>query len=102
MLSIKVTAIAITLLTVCALGTSTISGYQGCCRGYMKGKLRLSIIEGYSVQDISEMCNINAIIFHTTRGKACTNPALRWVMDRVNSIRSKAQKAHQNAAELDA
>ncbi|XP_061586211.1 C-C motif chemokine 20-like [Cololabis saira] len=85
MLSIKVTAIATTLLTVCALGTSL--GYQGCCRGYMKGKLPLSIIEGYTVQDISEMCHINAIIFHTTRGKVCTNPDLPWVMDYINRIR---------------
>ncbi|XP_069013304.1 C-C motif chemokine 20a.3 [Embiotoca jacksoni] len=99
MQSIKVTVMAITLLTVCLLATDTSAVRADCCPKYMKGKLRFSIIRGYSVQTVKEMCDIDAIIFHTTKGKACTDPSLRWVMIYVNLLGSEAQKVHINTSQ---
>ncbi|XP_031599607.2 C-C motif chemokine 20-like [Oreochromis aureus] len=94
MVTIKAMVIVITL-TIC-LTANTSDGYRYCCRRYMIGRLRDFEIKGYSVQTIKEMCPIDAIIFHTKKGKACTNPALKWVMDAVDRLRTKAQKVHQN------
>ncbi|XP_041805741.1 C-C motif chemokine 20a.3 [Chelmon rostratus] len=94
MVSIKATAMAISLLTFCLLAANTSAAFHGCCRSYMKTQLRFSAIRGYSVQTITQLCPINAIIFHTKKGKACSNPALDWVMDYVNRLRNKAQIVH--------
>ncbi|XP_018531692.1 C-C motif chemokine 20a.3 [Lates calcarifer] len=96
MVSIRAPVIAITLLTVCLLATHTSAE---CCRKYMKSKIPFPVIRGYSVQDHREMCPINAIIFHTKRGrKACTDPALNWVMDYVNRLGKEAQIVHMRTA----
>ncbi|KAA8587305.1 C-C motif chemokine 20a.3 isoform X2 [Etheostoma spectabile] len=94
MVSIKAAVVGITLLTVCLLATNASPVRYGCCRNYMATKIPFSKIKGYSVQTVNEMCPINAIIFHTKKGQACTNPALHWVMDYVNRLRSKAQMVH--------
>ncbi|XP_020489758.1 C-C motif chemokine 20a.3 [Labrus bergylta] len=96
MVSIKATVMVITLLTFCLLGTA--SRYHSCCRSYISTKLPFSVIKGYSVQCEKENCPIGAIIFHTKKGKdVCTNPALNWVMNYVNRIRTEAQIAHNNS-----
>ncbi|XP_042354362.1 C-C motif chemokine 20a.3 [Plectropomus leopardus] len=94
MVSIKATVTVIALLTVCLLLTNASAASYTCCQTYMTTKLPFSRIKGYSVQTITEVCHINAIIFHTKRGKACTNPALPWVMDYINRLRNKAQLVH--------
>ncbi|XP_038550756.1 C-C motif chemokine 20a.3 [Micropterus salmoides] len=94
MVSIKATVTVITLFTFCLLSTSTSAVYHGCCRSYMTTKIPFRAIKGYSVQTITELCPINAIIFHTKKGKACTNPALNWVMNYVDLLRNKAQMVH--------
>ncbi|XP_039877793.1 C-C motif chemokine 20-like [Simochromis diagramma] len=94
MVTIKAMAMVIAL-TICLTANSS-DGYRYCCRRYMTGRLRDVDIKGYSVQTIKEMCSIDAIIFHTKKGKACANPALKWVMDAVDRLRNKAQKIHQN------
>uniref|UniRef100_UPI0037E8DC14 C-C motif chemokine 20-like n=1 Tax=Semicossyphus pulcher TaxID=241346 RepID=UPI0037E8DC14 len=95
MVSIKATVMVITLLTFCLLATSTSAVSPGCCRRYMKTKLPFPPIKGYSVQKSSEFCPISAIIFHTKKGQACTNPALNWVMEYVNRLRTQAQVVHK-------
>ncbi|XP_013877160.1 C-C motif chemokine 20a.3 [Austrofundulus limnaeus] len=98
MVSTKVTVTVITLVTLCALTIQTSAVHPGCCRRHIKGKLKFESIKGYSVQLLTEMCPISAIIFHLKSGKkCCTDPALDWVMDYVNRIRYEAQKVHQNA-----
>ncbi|XP_040911472.1 C-C motif chemokine 20a.3 [Toxotes jaculatrix] len=94
MVSIKATAIVITFLSICLLARETSAVYHECCRRYMTVKIPFPAIRGYSVQTDRELCPINAIIFHTKKGKACTNPALNWVMDYVNRLRNKAQIVH--------
>uniref|UniRef100_A0A3Q3C5U5 C-C motif chemokine 20-like n=1 Tax=Haplochromis burtoni TaxID=8153 RepID=A0A3Q3C5U5_HAPBU len=52
-------------------------------------------IKGYSVQTIKEMCPIDAIIFHTKKGKACANPALKWIFRK--KIMNKCSDLKQTA-----
>ncbi|KAM9349832.1 C-C motif chemokine 20a.3 [Symphorus nematophorus] len=88
MVSIKAAVMVITLLTVCLLATNTSAASHRCCESYMKGKLPIKQIKGYSVQTATEHCRIPAILFHMKKGKtACTNPALDWVMDYINKLR---------------
>ncbi|XP_010749198.2 C-C motif chemokine 20a.3 [Larimichthys crocea] len=94
MVSVKATVMVVMLLTICLLATNTSAGKFGCCRSYVKTKLNFNNIKGYSVQTDTGLCHINAIIFHTKSYSFCTNPALDWVMNYVNRIRSKAQMVH--------
>ncbi|KAK5859891.1 hypothetical protein PBY51_021410 [Eleginops maclovinus] len=101
MVSIKASVMVITLLTICLLATNASPVHHGCCRSYMKNKIPCFKIKGYSVQTVTELCPINAIIFHTGKGKACTNPALNWVMDCVNRLRNKAHIVHMKSTKAD-
>uniref|UniRef100_A0A665T567 Chemokine interleukin-8-like domain-containing protein n=1 Tax=Echeneis naucrates TaxID=173247 RepID=A0A665T567_ECHNA len=74
-----------------------VSVYVECCRRYMKTRVPFGVIRGYSVQRETELCPINAIIFHTKRGKACTDPAFNWVMEYVNRLRNAAQLVHKTS-----
>ncbi|XP_005721269.1 C-C motif chemokine 20-like [Pundamilia nyererei] len=91
---LPIRAVVVIALTVC-LTANTSAAYRYCCRRYMRGRLQCSAIEGYSVQTVTEMCPINAIIFYTKKWKVCANPALRWVMNCVDRIRNRAQRIHQ-------
>ncbi|XP_029308544.1 C-C motif chemokine 20a.3 [Cottoperca gobio] len=99
MVSFQATVMVITLLTVSLLATNASPVYHGCCRHYMTGRIPFSKIKGYSVQTVKEMCPINAIIFHTNKGKSCTNPALNWVMEYVDRLRNRAQKVHMKTSQ---
>ncbi|XP_037314544.1 C-C motif chemokine 20a.3 [Pungitius pungitius] len=101
MVSIKATATVLTLLSACLLATNVSAVNHGCCRSYMTARIPFSRIQGYSVQTMTEMCHINAIIFHTKKGKACTNPALHWVMQYVNHLRIKAQLVHLKTSQAN-
>uniref|UniRef100_A0A3B4FN57 C-C motif chemokine 20-like n=1 Tax=Pundamilia nyererei TaxID=303518 RepID=A0A3B4FN57_9CICH len=94
MVTIKAMAMVIAL-TICLTANSS-DAYRHCCRRYMIGRLQDSIIKGYSVQTDTEMCPIN---FPHKEGKACANPALKWVIDAVDHIRNKALKIHQHSSQ---
>ncbi|XP_062338341.1 C-C motif chemokine 20-like [Osmerus eperlanus] len=84
------------LLTVCLLTAHTAAAApQGCCTNYTPGKIPYAAIKGFSIQKKEENCPIDAIIFHTKRGrKACTNPAEPWVMHHVSRLGSAAKNVH--------
>nr|QNB48519.1 C-C motif chemokine ligand 20-like 1 [Plecoglossus altivelis] len=68
---------------------------QGCCTNYTPGRIPYPAIKGFSIQKKEENCPIDAIIFHTKRGKkACTNPAEPWVMHHVSRLGSAAKNVH--------
>uniref|UniRef100_A0A673AKS5 Chemokine interleukin-8-like domain-containing protein n=2 Tax=Sphaeramia orbicularis TaxID=375764 RepID=A0A673AKS5_9TELE len=97
MVSVKAPVIVFVFFTICLLAANTSAAYRRCCHRYLSFKLPFEVIEGYSLQTVTEGCPIDAIIFHTKKGKhPCTNPALSWVMDYVNRLRTKAQRVHQN------
>ncbi|KAM9845240.1 C-C motif chemokine 20a.3 [Aulostomus maculatus] len=88
---------ALLLLAICLMATNTSAAYNRCCRTYTRQKIPFGVIKGYSVQTVKEMCPINAIIFHVKRGKACSDPALDWVMDYVDRLRTKARKVRHDS-----
>eukprot|EP00064_Thunnus_orientalis_P010658 superscaffoldBa00001466_g10684 len=91
--------VLVMLFGICLLAINTSAIKHGCCTKYMTGRLPFVKIKGYSVQTVNEMCPINAIIFHTNMGKACTNPSLDWVMKYIDRLRIKAQRVHMNTAQ---
>ncbi|XP_068427467.1 C-C motif chemokine 20a.3 [Clinocottus analis] len=97
MVSLKAAA-ALMLLSACLLASYASAVPYGCCQRYMTAKIPFKRIKGYSVQTDKEMCHINAIIFHTMKGKACTDPALPWVMDYVDRLRNKAHMVHNKTS----
>ncbi|TWW73239.1 hypothetical protein D4764_15G0006330 [Takifugu flavidus] len=97
MVSFKDAVMAITLITLCVLATHTSLAHPGCCSSYMKSRIPFRIIKGYSVQTVTEICPIDAIIFHTALGKACTNPASKWVMAYIQKLSNKARKVHKTS-----
>ncbi|XP_067850854.1 C-C motif chemokine 20-like [Heptranchias perlo] len=51
-----------------------------CCLSYSKKALPLKLIAGYVRQFSNELCSINAVIFHTKKGRSiCANPGDEWV-----------------------
>ncbi|XP_025895897.1 C-C motif chemokine 20 [Nothoprocta perdicaria] len=66
---------------------------QDCCLSYSKVRLPQRAIMGYSEQLSSEVCDINAIIFHTRRGlKACVNPKEPWVKKHLSWLSLKLKR----------
>ncbi|XP_027877445.1 C-C motif chemokine 20-like [Xiphophorus couchianus] len=92
MVSMRVTVMAVTLVTLCVLVTNTHAGYVFCCRRYLPGRLPFSEIKAFSVQRKTPFCPINAIIFHTRKDKRCVDPELEWVKDYVSQIATLAKK----------
>ncbi|KAM3604820.1 uncharacterized protein V6R79_016618 [Siganus canaliculatus] len=91
---VRAAVMVITLFTICLLAMNASAARYECCRSYLKTKIPFNAVIGYSIQPVTGQCHIPAIIFHVKKGKACTNPALDWVMDYVNRIRNKAQMVH--------
>ncbi|XP_008280484.1 C-C motif chemokine 4 homolog [Stegastes partitus] len=98
MVSIKVTVMAITLVTLCLLDTNHAVNHK-CCPRYMTVKIPFSAIKGYSVQTVRE-CPFDAIILHTKKGKACVKPGWDWPVQYVAHIRTRAQKVHETSQHL--
>ncbi|XP_041660332.1 C-C motif chemokine 20-like [Cheilinus undulatus] len=92
MVSTGATVMVIMLITVCVQATS--ADNRMCCRSYTKTKIPFAAIKGYSIQT-TPACPINAIIFHTKKGKhLCVNLASGWLMNYINRLRTKARAAH--------
>ncbi|XP_029970031.1 C-C motif chemokine 20a.3 [Salarias fasciatus] len=100
MASVRVRVMLMVLLSVCHLLPHSSAVYYECCRKYSSTKIAFVNIRGYSVQTMTEMCPINAIIFHTKRGRVCTNPALNWVMDYIDRLRRTARMVHMRTAQF--
>ncbi|XP_062987561.1 C-C motif chemokine 20 [Elgaria multicarinata webbii] len=89
----KNAAFAILIGLLLLLGTSEAQSNQDCCLSYNKKPLRRSTVVGFTEQFSSEVCDINAVIFHTRKGyKACANPKDHWVKDRVRWLSEKLKK----------
>ncbi|NXH12200.1 CCL20 protein, partial [Bucco capensis] len=68
------------LLALLLCGSSQAQSNQDCCLSYSKGRLPRWALKGYTEQLSGEVCDIDAIIFHTYRGKhACVDPKEAWV-----------------------
>ncbi|XP_013036884.1 C-C motif chemokine 20 [Anser cygnoides] len=79
------------LLLLCS--TSQAQSNQDCCLSYTKARLPRWAIKGYTEQLSSEVCDIDAIIFHTFSGlKACVNPKDGWVKKHLLFLSHKLKK----------
>ncbi|KAF4117698.1 C-C motif chemokine 20a.3 [Onychostoma macrolepis] len=87
------TSVTAIVLLVAALGVlHTDASALSCCRKYTKAQIPMAIIKGYSIQDVTRHCHIDAVIFHTIRGRnICTDPSKDWVMENVRVLRQKVQ-----------
>uniref|UniRef100_A0A8C8RCQ5 C-C motif chemokine n=1 Tax=Pelusios castaneus TaxID=367368 RepID=A0A8C8RCQ5_9SAUR len=81
------------LLVLYLSGTSEAQNNQDCCLSYSKVRLPRGVIRGYTEQLSTEVCDINAIIFHTKNGlKVCANPEQRWVKRHLLLLSDKLKK----------
>lgn len=79
------------LLLLCS--TSQAQSNQDCCLSYSKVRLPRKVIKGFTEQLSGEVCDIDAIIFHTVRGlKACVNPKEDWVKKHLLFLSQKLKR----------
>nr|XP_015216548.1 PREDICTED: C-C motif chemokine 20-like [Lepisosteus oculatus] len=91
-----ITVILFGLLTVNLLALHSEAAQGNCCLSYSKKPLPRHLIAGYTIQTVKYRCNIDAIVFHTVKGKSvCANPAEHWVMNRIEWLKEKANQLVQ-------
>ncbi|XP_057222887.1 C-C motif chemokine 20 [Malurus melanocephalus] len=81
------------LLVLLLCGTSQAQSNQDCCLSYTKVRLPRWALKGYTEQLSSEVCDIPAIIFHTSSGlNACVNPKEGWVKKHLLFLSHRLRK----------
>ncbi|XP_029504598.1 C-C motif chemokine 20-like [Oncorhynchus nerka] len=69
---------------------------RGCCTSYYQGRMDIRLIRGFSVRTVIDGCKIDAIIFHTVRGRfPCMDPTKAWVMKAVRKLRERAERLNK-------
>ncbi|XP_023660021.1 C-C motif chemokine 20-like [Paramormyrops kingsleyae] len=66
-----------------------------CCVGYSSRRLPCHKLKRYTIQPMTDTCDIEAVIFHTKRGRfICANPLQYWTIKRIKCLheRAKARK----------
>ncbi|XP_035279682.1 C-C motif chemokine 20a.3 [Anguilla rostrata] len=87
----------ICLLLLLSLSLFAVQANTACCTTYSHSELELKYIKGFSIQDNRGRCHINAVIFHTIKGrKVCADPTKDWVIERIQQLRNKVQKMTKN------
>ncbi|XP_055502146.1 C-C motif chemokine 20-like [Leucoraja erinacea] len=77
--------------------TLSAATYGDCCLAYSKKRLPQKLISGYMEQKSNEICEIDAIIFYTVRGRAvCADPEHHWVKKALNFLSKKLRKMSQD------
>ncbi|XP_064787408.1 C-C motif chemokine 20-like [Oncorhynchus masou masou] len=95
----QIRAPVIVLLVLLAVGlfaAQVSAAKQGCCTSYSQGRIDIGLIHGFSIQTVNDGCNIDAIIFHTVRGRfTCMDPTKGWVMKAVRKLRERAERLNK-------
>ncbi|XP_072894456.1 C-C motif chemokine 20-like isoform X1 [Hemitrygon akajei] len=69
------------------------SAIADCCLHYSQSRLPFRLISGFVMQQSNEMCDIDAVIFYTIRGRAiCANPEERWVKRALHFLSKKLEE----------
>ncbi|XP_078058904.1 C-C motif chemokine 20-like [Mustelus asterias] len=78
-------------------GSSAISlSMKDCCLKYSKGILPFLRIAGYVEQKSNEVCQIDAIVLYTVKGRwVCADPQNLWVKRALRYISGKLEKMSQ-------
>uniref|UniRef100_UPI00398F25DF C-C motif chemokine 20-like n=1 Tax=Pristiophorus japonicus TaxID=55135 RepID=UPI00398F25DF len=67
-----------------------------CCLKYSMKAMPFQLISGYVLQRSNEICDIDAIIFYTVRGRAvCANPGRKWVKRALEVLSKRLEKMSQ-------
>ncbi|MFT7796616.1 C-C motif chemokine 2-like [Arapaima gigas] len=91
MAQFSLTATSMLLLLSVALLCTNASAT--CCTKYLETEIPIVRINGYSIQTNRGRCNINAVIFHTIKGRdLCANPTEAWVMNRIKNLRERVKR----------
>ncbi|XP_039597645.1 C-C motif chemokine 20-like [Polypterus senegalus] len=78
-LAVVALTLVLTLTTLCESHS-----FEECCISYSSKHLPCKLIKTYAIQLSIDACHIDAIIFHTVRGrKICANPNEIWVKERM-------------------
>ncbi|XP_010121783.1 PREDICTED: C-C motif chemokine 20 [Chlamydotis macqueenii] len=88
---VLVSLLGLLVLLLCC--SSKAQSNQDCCLSYTKARLPRWALKGYTEQLSTEVCDIDAIIFHTYSGlKACVNPKEGWVKKHLLFLSQKLKK----------
>ncbi|XP_031224750.1 C-C motif chemokine 20 [Mastomys coucha] len=64
-----------------------------CCLSYIQKALPLRALVGFTSQRADEVCDINAIIFHTKKKiPVCADPKQSWVKKAVHHLSLRVKK----------
>ncbi|OCU00574.1 C-C motif chemokine 25-like [Xenopus laevis] len=72
--------VLVTFICLCIYGTT--GDFENCCLSYAKVPHYSGLykhIKYYQVQEISESCNMRAVIFYLKKRIICANPREQWV-----------------------
>ncbi|XP_078266117.1 C-C motif chemokine 20-like [Rhinoraja longicauda] len=87
-------AVMLSLIVLNIVGnTLSAAAYRDCCLAYSKKQLPQKLISGYVEQKSNEICEIDAIIFYTVRGRVvCADPGHHWVKKALHFLSKKLKK----------
>ncbi|XP_042353044.1 C-C motif chemokine 20 [Plectropomus leopardus] len=61
-----------------------------CCTQYQEHPVPVKLLKYYRIQEITDYCNIKAIIFRTVKNKLlCADPDKKWVKIAMDSVPEK-------------
>ncbi|XP_039620378.1 C-C motif chemokine 20-like [Polypterus senegalus] len=88
----------ISLLVLLTLNVLAVSAmYEDCCVSYTTRQMRCHAMKGYTIQTPEDLCNIEAVIFHTKWGKQiCANPSQQWVMEVIKCLQHRVKVIAQH------
>ncbi|KAI1891355.1 hypothetical protein AGOR_G00142960 [Albula goreensis] len=72
-----------------------------CCLSYSKRNLDCKRMKGYTIQTMTDFCDLDAIIFHTKSGKfVCADPSKKETKRTIECISSRAKRISSGAPQL--
>ncbi|XP_018596641.1 C-C motif chemokine 20b [Scleropages formosus] len=82
------------LATLCLHLFVSPSQSASCCLRYSMKKYPCHKMKTYSIQSMMSSCDINAVIFHTMKGRyICADPAQKWTLDSIQCLNARTKKA---------
>ncbi|XP_069069624.1 C-C motif chemokine 20-like [Pleurodeles waltl] len=68
-----------------------------CCYRYTRKPLPRYAVRRFTMQSADEVCDINAVIFHTRhRFRVCANPQEKWVKVLIETLSKKTSQGRRS------
>ncbi|XP_056276852.1 C-C motif chemokine 20-like [Pseudoliparis swirei] len=75
--------VSVMLVLLVALSNSS----RICCRQYQHKPIHVKFLKHYTIQKLTDYCNIKAIIFKTLKNRPlCGDPDKKWVQKAMESV----------------